>query len=129
MRFYTHQHKFYCGIDLHASSMYVCIINQDGEILVHRSLSARPDRFLKIIEPYRDDLVVAVECMFTWYWLADLCAQQWITFVPKKPARTVPAPNPLQLTSANSNQFEGDFDCLRSATQIVHVNWLTLWVI
>ena len=92
MRFYTHQHKFYCGIDLHASSMYVCIINQDGEILVHRSLSARPDRFLKIIEPYRADLVVAVECMFTWYWLADLCAQQWITFVPKKPARTVPAP-------------------------------------
>ena len=40
MRFYTHQHKFYCGIDLHARSMYVCIINQDGEILVHRNLPA-----------------------------------------------------------------------------------------
>jgi len=81
MRFYTHQHKFYCGIDLHARSMYVCIINQDGEILVHRNLPARPDRFLKAIEPYRDDLVVAVECMFTWYWLADLCAEHRITFV------------------------------------------------
>jgi hypothetical protein len=26
-----------------------------------------------LVRPYRDDLVVAVECMFTWYWLADLC--------------------------------------------------------
>jgi len=25
--------------------------------------------------------VVAVECMFTWYWLADLCARQNIAFV------------------------------------------------
>ncbi|MGH8606335.1 MAG: TIR domain-containing protein, partial [Gammaproteobacteria bacterium] len=28
MRFYTQQHKFYCGIDLHARTMYVCILNQ-----------------------------------------------------------------------------------------------------
>ena len=32
MRFYTKQHPFYCGIDLHARTMYVCILNQDGEI-------------------------------------------------------------------------------------------------
>ena len=30
MRFYTKQHQFYCGIDLHARAMYVCILNQDG---------------------------------------------------------------------------------------------------
>ena len=33
MRFYNAQHQFYCGIDLHARTMYVCILNQDGEIL------------------------------------------------------------------------------------------------
>ena len=81
MRFYTHQHQFYCGIDLHARSMYLCILNQEGEILLHRNLPTRPDRFLRAIEPYRDDLVVAVECMFSWYWLADLCAEHQITFV------------------------------------------------
>jgi hypothetical protein len=27
MRFYTTQHPFYCSIDLHARSMYVCILN------------------------------------------------------------------------------------------------------
>jgi len=33
------------------------------------------------VAPYRTDLVVAVECMFTWYWLADLCAAEGIAFV------------------------------------------------
>ena len=81
MRFYTNQHPFYCGIDLHARSMYVCILSQDGEILVHRNMKAAPEPFLKAVAPYRDGLVVAVECIFTWYWLADLCAEQDIPFV------------------------------------------------
>ena len=81
MRFYTNQHQFYCGIDLHARSMYVCILSQDGEMLVHRHMKAAPEPFLKAIAPYRDGLVVAVECIFTWYWLADLCAQEDIPFV------------------------------------------------
>jgi transposase len=81
MRFYNAQHQFYCGIDLHARSMYVCIMNHDGEILVHRNMKAGPDPFLQTIAPYREDLVVCVECIFTWYWLADLCARESIPFV------------------------------------------------
>jgi transposase len=81
MRFYTKQHRFYCGIDLHARTMYVCILNGDGEILLHRNMKAAPEPFLQAIAPYRADLVVCVECIFTWYWLADLCAQEGIPFV------------------------------------------------
>src|SRR4030066_1778197 len=81
MKFYTKQHKFYCGIDLHAKSMYVCIMNQDGEIVTHRNIRTNPEHFLATITPYREDLVVAVECIFTWYSLADLCAQEGIAFV------------------------------------------------
>ncbi|HSF31554.1 MAG TPA: IS110 family transposase [Candidatus Tectomicrobia bacterium] len=81
MRFSTNQHPFYCGIDLHARSMYVCIVSHDGAILLHRNMQAAPDPFLKAIAPYRDGLVVAVECIFPWYWLADLCADQGIPFV------------------------------------------------
>jgi transposase len=81
MRFYTKQHQFYCGIDLHARTMYLCVLNQDGEILVHRNMPAGPEPFLKAIAPYREHLVVAVECIFTWYWLADLCAREGIPFV------------------------------------------------
>jgi transposase len=81
MRFYTRQHKWYCGIDLHARTMYVCILTQDGDIVVHRNMKAGPEAFLKVIAPYREDLVVAVECIFTWYWLADLCTHEGLPFV------------------------------------------------
>ena len=72
---------FYCGIDLHARTMYVCILSQDGEVVLHRNMQASPDALLKAIAPYRDDMVIAVECLFTWYWLADLCAQEGLPFV------------------------------------------------
>ena len=81
MRFYTKQHPLYCGIDLHARTMYVCILSQDGEVRLHRNMQASPDALLKAIAPYWDALVIAVECIFTWYWLADLCAQEGLPFV------------------------------------------------
>jgi transposase len=81
MKFYTKEHKFYCGIDLHTRSIYICILDCHGEILLHRKISAKPAIFLKAIEPFREDIVVCAECMFTWYWLADLCAAENIPFV------------------------------------------------
>ena len=67
MRFYTNQHKYYCGIDLHTRKMYVCILDEKGEIREHRNMKTDRDAFLKAIAPYREDIVVAVECIFTWY--------------------------------------------------------------
>jgi hypothetical protein len=61
--------------------MYVCILSQDGEILLHRNMKTSPEMFLKTIAPYREDVVVAVACLFPWYGLADLCAQEQIPFV------------------------------------------------
>ncbi len=81
MRFYTTNHKHTCGIDLHAKTMYVCIMNREGKVLLHRNLNTDPKLFLRTIAPFREDLVVGVECMFTWYWLADLCDQENIHFV------------------------------------------------
>ena len=81
MRFYNHQHQYYCGIDLHVKTMYVCILDATGQVLVHRNVPSSPEALLETVAPYRDDLVVAAECMFTWYWLADVCAEHGITFV------------------------------------------------
>jgi transposase len=81
MRFYTRQHRFYCGVDLHARSMYVCVLDAEGAVLVSKNIAAEPAPFLELIAPYRDDLAVAAECMFTWYWLADLCEREGIVFV------------------------------------------------
>lgn len=81
MRFYTKQHKFYCGIDLHARKMYLCILDETGEVRLHRNIITDREVFLKTIHPFRAGIVVAVECMFTWYWISDLCAQEGIPFV------------------------------------------------
>jgi hypothetical protein len=81
LRFYSRQHRHYCGIDLHVKTMYVCILDAAGQVLVHRNVKSTPEAFFEIVAPYRDDLVVAAECMFTWYWLADLCAAERLVFV------------------------------------------------
>jgi transposase len=81
MRFYTQQHRFYCGIDLHTRTMHVCILDHDGHVVFDKNLPCRPETFLRAIAPFRDGLVIGVECMFAWYWRADLCQEQRIAFV------------------------------------------------
>ena len=83
MRTYQPQQhtRFYCGVDLHARSMYTHILDHTGKTLLDRDLPADPDAFLDAVKPYRDGLVVGAECMFAWYWLADLCEDQHIAFV------------------------------------------------
>ncbi len=43
MKFYTQQHPHYRGIDLHARTMYLCILNQAGAIVLHRNMKADPE--------------------------------------------------------------------------------------
>jgi hypothetical protein len=74
MKFYQRKRRLYCGVDLHASSMHVCIVDREGQTKVHKNIDPTPNRFLPLIRPYRTGLIVATECMFAWYWLADLCA-------------------------------------------------------
>jgi transposase len=81
MRFYNVQHRCYCGVDLHTKRMYLCILDQEGNKLLHRNVQAKPREFLSAIERFRDDLVVGAECMFTWYWLADICLEEKIKFI------------------------------------------------
>lgn len=81
MRFYTQTHQYCCGIDLHARSMYVCVQDQAGNNLVHRNLSVIPQRFLDVITPIHQDIVVAVARIFTGCWLADLSAREGVPFV------------------------------------------------
>jgi transposase len=82
MGFYRQQHAFYCGVDLHARTMYVCVIDAAGKTVVHKNVKACAEDFLMtIMTPRREDLVVAVEATFNWYWLADVCRDYCIPFV------------------------------------------------
>jgi len=82
MKYYTSTTKFNCGIDLHARQMYVCLMDRDGNKLVHTNIKNNDFAyFLKLVEPYQHDLTVCCECMFGWYWLADACQAAGLTFV------------------------------------------------
>lgn len=81
MLFYTKQHQYYCGIDLHEKTMYICIVDQSGKIRFHRNLETSREEFLAAIAPYREDICVGIESTYAWYWLADLCSDEGIIFI------------------------------------------------
>ena len=45
MRFYTTQHKFYCGIDLHVDWMYLCVIDAAARCACTKTSAPIPTRF------------------------------------------------------------------------------------
>ncbi len=51
MRFYTKNHAHYCGIDLHARTMHLCIFDRDGQILLHKNMKSSPEAFLAAVDP------------------------------------------------------------------------------
>ena len=81
MRCYTGQHRFYCGVDLHARTMFTHVLDANGTTVFEQDLPTDPEVFLAALVPFRDGLVVGAECMFAWYWLADLCEDHGIPFV------------------------------------------------
>jgi transposase len=81
-RVYTKQHRFYCGIDLHARLLAICIVDhQTNEVVLRRQIPADQQLLLQTLAPFRPDVCIAVECLFAWYWVADLCAKEGIPFV------------------------------------------------
>jgi hypothetical protein len=61
--------------------MSVCRLNQDGEIVGHRHRPTSPAALLRTMAPSREHLVIAVECLCTWYWLADVWARAGMPLV------------------------------------------------
>ena len=80
MRFYKNQHQFYIGIDLHARTMYVCVINNLGEPVFHKNMICSTENLELVTNTFGKDIVIGVECIFTWYWIADFCAENGIDF-------------------------------------------------
>lgn len=81
MRTYSTTHAYYCGVDLHARTLFVHVLDDKGHTRLERDIAASPTPFLDAVKPYREGLVVGCECMFAWYWLADLCERESIPFV------------------------------------------------
>ena len=58
MNFYNRQDEFYCGIDLHANSMHVCVVDHQGQKQLHRDLNTKKiERFLGAMQPLEQSFV------------------------------------------------------------------------
>jgi transposase len=72
--------RFYAGVDLHARTLFLAVLDRDGRTRYSRNLPAAPDPFLKAVAPFREGLLVGCECVHCWYWLADTCRDHQIPF-------------------------------------------------
>jgi transposase len=62
--------------------MYLVVLDAQGNTRLNKNLHANADAFLAAaITPFLPNVVVACECVHTWYWLANLCAARQIPFV------------------------------------------------
>ncbi len=62
----------YCGIDLHATNSFLCVIDESGALRFEAKVPNRLEVVRSRLEPYRESLeAVAVESTFNWYWLVD----------------------------------------------------------
>src|ERR671922_254807 len=73
--------RFYAGVDLHARSLFLVVLDCAGQARSGRNLPAQPAPSLRAVQPFRGGLVVGCECMHCWYWLADTCREANIAFV------------------------------------------------
>ena len=61
MQFYNNSHPYYCGIDLHAKTLYVCILDDQGDTVIHKNIKSCPDTLMSLLKPYIGNVVVGVE--------------------------------------------------------------------
>jgi transposase len=73
--------RFYAGVDLHARSLFLVVLDHDAQTRFARNLPAQAEPFLRAVAPFRAGLLVACECVHPWYWLADTCRDHGINFV------------------------------------------------
>jgi transposase len=64
--------ELYAGIDLHSTSNYLGIIDEEDKRVYKKKLPNDLGTILQVLEPFKENLSgVAVESTFNWYWLVD----------------------------------------------------------
>jgi transposase len=63
--------KFYCGIDLHATNSFLCVIDDKDKIFLKEKLKNDLGAILYALESFSPRLSIAVEATINWYWLID----------------------------------------------------------
>ena len=67
--------RYLCGIDLHANSMYLKILDREGQVLYKHNMPNNFALFKQILTPFLPDIAAGVESTFNYYWLYDGCVE------------------------------------------------------
>ena len=60
MRFYNQTHRYYCGVDLHARSMFVHVLDHEGQTRFEQDLPAGPVLQSRVPNYYMKQIAQAV---------------------------------------------------------------------
>jgi transposase len=64
--------RLYAGIDLHANSHYLGIIDEENKVLFRHKITNDLRNTLSFLKPFHKEIEgVVVESTFNWYWLVD----------------------------------------------------------
>jgi len=80
MRYAQVNSRYYCGIDLHSRTMYVCVMDKSGKILFQRNMQNDFKIFKESVKSFLPDMAVGVESSCYYYWLSDACHAEGIPF-------------------------------------------------
>ena len=64
--------KLACGIDMHARTSQICVIDQQHTKLVECKLPSTPLEVISVLEPFKEaELSIVIESTFYWYRMVD----------------------------------------------------------
>jgi len=88
-----------CGMDLHSSNVYICVMEKDGTISYSKRLKNDLALILKMLKSHKELKHIAVESTFNWYWLVDGLMEN---------GYRVHLANPAQLSDCAAPKVTGD---------------------
>lgn len=88
-----------CGMDLHSSNVYICVMEKDGTIGYSKRLKNDLALILKALKSHKELKHIAVESTFNWYWLVDGLMEN---------GYQVHLANPAQLSDCAAPKVTGD---------------------
>ena len=63
--------QFYVGMDLHTRNVVICVLDDQGRKVLEKRVPCCLELILETLLPFGDDVLIAVESTYNWYWLVD----------------------------------------------------------
>lgn len=116
MKMYISKTKYHCGVDLHKSLSYICVMDREGKIYMHKAIQGNDFAYMKkILAPYWSSITIACESTYNWYILADFCVEEGIEFA---------LGHALYMKSIHGGKVKNDREDSKKIADLLRINML-----